>query len=157
MALRREALGKVNWSTASPVEDAEYDSQLCAAGVRVRFCREAVVWCEAPAAVNLLCRQRRRWSLAGPIAGKPMVLAHLFATLCVCGMANVFTWWAGGLVLGTAFIYLKAMHEVGFTRHRLGLLLTSPFVVLRLIGVAISGLLPLRTVSWERTPRLGEG
>ena len=157
MALRREVLAKVKWDTASPVEDAEYDSQLRRAGVRVRFCREAVVWCEAPATVSGLCRQRRRWALAGPLASKPLLLAHLLAAVAVCFAANAFTLWAGSLLLATGFVYLQAMAKVGFTRHRLGQLLATPVVVLRLFGVVILGLVHSKKLEWDRTPRLGEG
>ena len=157
MALRRDVLDKVKWDTASPVEDAEYDSQLRKAGVRVRFCPNAIVSCDAPANVKVLCRQRRRWALAGPLAGKPLLLAHLFATVSLCIAANLFTGWAVSLLLGTSLIYLKAMAAVGFTRHRFLNLMSTPIVLLRLLGVALAGLVLPKPVAWERTPRLGEG
>ncbi len=157
MALRHEVLNKVKWNTASPVEDAEYDRELRRAGLRVRFCPNAVVSCESPASLSVLCRQRRRWALAGPLASKPIALAQLFATAALCFACNQFTAWAASLLLITALIYLKAMLAVGLTRRRLGLLALSPIVVLRLLGVAMAGLLLPRPRTWDRTPRMGEG
>ncbi len=157
MALRHEVLNKVKWNTASPVEDAEYARELQRAGVRVRFCPNAVVSCDAPATLSVLCRQRRRWALAGSLASKPLALVQLFATAALCFACNQFTTWAGSLLLITALIYLKAMLAVGLTRRRLGLLALSPIVVLRLLGVAMAGLLLPRPRTWDRTPRMGEG
>ena len=157
MALRHEVLGHVKWSTASPVEDAEYDRDLRRAGVRVRLCSNAIVSCEAPASLAMLCQQRRRWAFAGPLASKPITLAHLFATVAFCFACNHFSTWASLLLLITALIYLKAMLAVGLTRRRFGLLALSPIVVVRLLGVAMTGLLLPRPRTWDRTPRIGEG
>ncbi len=155
MAFRQDVIDKVNWQTASPVEDAEYDSQLRAAGLRVRRCANAVVSCESPRTVEQLCRQRRRWALAGPMASKPIRLAIVFAASVLCVSLNQFAWWAAGVLLGTVLVYAKAMADVGFTWRRVGLLVSTPAVVLRLLGLAITGW--LRPIPWERTPRLGEG
>jgi hypothetical protein len=51
-----------------------------------------------------------------------------------------------------AVLYLRAMVAVGLTRKRLGLLLRSPVVVMRLGGVTLAGLLRRSSV-WERTMR----
>jgi cellulose synthase/poly-beta-1,6-N-acetylglucosamine synthase-like glycosyltransferase len=157
MTFRREVLGLIQWGTASPVEDAEYGAQLRAAGVRVRYCSSAVVRCDAPATVGGLCRQRRRWRTAGGLLwSKPLVLVHLLITVVVCVAAGQFLWWAAGLVLLTAGVYLRAMAAVGLTWKRLGLLLATPAVVLRLVGVTLAGMIEGKPATWDRTPRLGE-
>ena len=156
MAFRHWVLPLLTWDTASPVEDAEYGRQLRAAGVRVQFCGGAVVACDAPAAVAALCRQRRRWAAAGPFASKPLLLAHLVATVVVCAAVGAFGWWAAALVLGTAAVYLHAMAKVGLTKRRVRLFLHAPFVVARLVGVTLGGWLR-HAPAWDRTPRFGEG
>ncbi|MDB5308072.1 MAG: icaA [Gemmataceae bacterium] len=160
MAFRRSAVGQVRWETASPVEDAEYAAQLRGAGVRVWYCGGAVVWCESPATVGVLCRQRRRWRAASGVGNwarsKPLVLAHLLATGAVCLAVDAYVWWAAILVLLTAGMYLRGMAAVGLTWWRAGLLLASPAVVLQLVGVTLAGLVRGKPTAWDRTPRLGE-
>lgn len=157
MAFRRSALALVNWGTASPVEDTEYDAQLRAAGVRVRFCGGAVVTCDAPATVGGLCRQRTRWRAAGGFLwSKPLVLAHVFATVTVCFALGRFEWGAGALAVLTAGVYLRATAAVGLSGRRIGLLLTTPAVLLRLVGVTLAGAIEARPTTWDRTPRPGE-
>jgi cellulose synthase/poly-beta-1,6-N-acetylglucosamine synthase-like glycosyltransferase len=152
MAFRRGVLERVPWAAFGPAEDAEYARQLRAAGVRVRHCGGAVVSCDAPAKVEDLCRQRRRWRAAGVLASKPLVLAHLALTLAgsvVCG----FVAWPVVLVVLTAAVYLRAVFAVGISRRRLGSLLKSPAVVLRLGWVTLAGLLRREPATWDRTPR----
>src|SRR5262249_2287394 len=157
MAFRRAVLGRVRWETASPVEDSEYDAQLRAAGVRVRFCDAAVVQCESPTTVAALCRQRRRWRAArGTLGRKPLRLAHLALTVALCAATGLFLGWAAALLLATGAVYLRALIAVGVTWRRLGLLLKSPAIVLRLIEVALAGLIARKPTGWDRTPRLGE-
>lgn len=157
MAFRRSVLECVRWATPSPVEDAEYDRQFRDAGIRVHFCGEAVVGCEAPATIGVLCRQRRRWRAAvrsvGWLGSKPLVLAQLLATTVACLAAGAFVWWAAGLVAVTTGLYLRAATEVGWTWHRAGLLASSPGVVLRLVGVTLAGYLKEKPKAWDRTPR----
>jgi GT2 family glycosyltransferase len=160
MAFRRDVLGRVRWDTASPVEDAEYDGQLRAAGVRVRFCRDAVVSTAAPARVTDLFRQRRRWTAAARpgswFGSKPLVLAHLLVTLAVCAATGTFVWWAAGPAAVTAGVYLRAAARVGLTRRTVRSLLLSPGVVLWLVGVTLAGMVRAAPTTWDRTPRLGE-
>lgn len=153
MAFGRSVLDQIQWDTASAVEDADYARQLRAAGLSVRLCGGAVVSCDAPAAVGDLCRQRRRWVGTGPLASKPLGLVHLLATVAVCAASGAFGWWAAGLVLLTAAVYGRAVLAVGLSRRRVGLVLLSPVVVMRLVGVALTGLARGSVTTWDRTPR----
>jgi cellulose synthase/poly-beta-1,6-N-acetylglucosamine synthase-like glycosyltransferase len=148
MAFRREVLERVPWDAFGPVEDAEYSRQLHAAGVRVRFCEGAEVSCDAPAVVEALCRQRRRWRAAARfVSSKPLVLLHLAATVIVCAAFGVWVW-PLVLALLTSGLYLRAMAEVGFTRRRLRMLLGSARLVARLGWLTLAGF--VRTPSrWE--------
>jgi cellulose synthase/poly-beta-1,6-N-acetylglucosamine synthase-like glycosyltransferase len=153
MAFSRDVIPLVKWETASPVEDAEYDRQLRSAGVRVSFCKSAEVFCEAPATLADFCHQRRRWAVAGVFQSKPMTLALTGAAAVLCFFCGEFVPWAATLLLVTAALYLRAMAEVGLTSRRLGLLLRTPAVILRMLHVALT---PRRSVLWQRTPRVGE-
>src|SRR5206468_3967703 len=137
------------WEAFGPVEDTEYAEKLRAAKVNVRFCGGAVVSCDAPSAVDALCRQRRRWrAAAGFLSSKPIVLLHLVATLIVC--ATFGTWlWPLVLMLLTGGVYLRAMLEVGITRRRIGLLLGSATVVGRLGMLTLAGFVRTKPSRWE--------
>lgn len=153
MAFRRDVLKRVPWEAFGPVEDAEYAGKLWRAGVRVRH-SGAVVSCAAPAAVDELCRQRRRWrAAAGFLSSKPLVLAELLVAATACGITGELAWWAAALVLLTTAIYLRAVAAVGFTRRRLGLLLRSPALVTRLGWLTLTGLVRPSADTWDRTPR----
>jgi cellulose synthase/poly-beta-1,6-N-acetylglucosamine synthase-like glycosyltransferase len=149
MAFRRELLERIPWEAYGPVEDAEYAARLRAAGVRVRFCGGAVVACDAPAAVEELCRQRRRWrAAAGFLSSKPLVLIHLAATVAACAAFGIWVW-PLMLVLLTAGLYLRAMAEVGLTRRRVRLLLGSAGLVARLGWLTLAGRMRPAPGRWE--------
>ena len=152
MAFRREVLERVPWAAFGPAEDAEYSRQLRKAAVQVRHCGEAVVSCDAPAQVEDLCRQRRRWRAAGVRTSKPLVLAHLALAVPVC-VACGFVWWPIVLVALTGAVYSRAVLAIGITHRRLGLLLKSPAVVLRLGWVTLAGLLRGEPATWDHTAR----
>ncbi len=152
MAFRWSVLTRVPWTAFGAVEDAEYDARLKAAGVRVRYCGGAEVACDAPPSVADLCRQRRRWRGAGLLASKPLVLAHLAVTLAASAACG-FVVWPAALAGVFVLLYLRAMLRVGLTRGRLGLLVRSPVVVLRLGGVTLAGLVRRRS-GWERAIRV---
>ncbi|MDB5308834.1 MAG: icaA, partial [Gemmataceae bacterium] len=129
----------------------------------------AVVSCAAPARAGDLDRQRRRWRaalLAGGwrvlptrlVRSKPLVLAHLAATAAVVAWGGLEwgRWWAAGLVLATAAIYLRAVVSVGLSGRRVGLLLRAPWVVARLGWVTVAGLVRRDPGRWDRG-RNGEG
>ncbi|HEX4612258.1 MAG TPA: glycosyltransferase family 2 protein [Urbifossiella sp.] len=139
MAFRRSVLGRVRWATGSPVEDAEYDRQLRAAGVRVRYCAGAEVQASAPARVADLCRQRLRWAAAGPAGSKPLGLALTALAIVACLVSGEFVAWAGVLALLVAAVYVPAAVGLGLNRRRLGLLFATPVVVARLAVVAVVG------------------
>ena len=151
MAFRRSVLEHVPWTAFGAVEDAEYGARLKAAGIRVRYCEGAEVTCDAPPSVADLCRQRRRWRGAGLLASKPLVLAHLAVALAVSAVCGLVVWPAA-LAGVLAFLYLRAIFAVGLTRRRLGGLVRSPVVVMRLGGVTLAGLVR-RGSGWERTSR----
>ncbi len=151
MAFHRDTLTRVPWQSFGLAEDAQYAAQLKLAGIRVRYCGEAVVTCAAPQSVAELYRQRRRWRAAGILSSKPLVLG--FATLAVaCGFATGFAVWSCGIACAFAALYLRAICAIGVTRTRLKLLLRTPVVVSRLAWVALEGIVK-RTSSWERTAR----
>jgi 1,2-diacylglycerol 3-beta-glucosyltransferase len=139
MAFRRSTLAHVRWATASPVEDAEYDRQLRAAGVVVRYCPGAEVTAAAPPRLADLCRQRRRWAAAGLAGSKPLALALVLAAVLASHVTGQFLGWAAGLAGITALVYGAAAADVGLTRRRLGFFLVAPAVVARLALVAVSG------------------
>jgi cellulose synthase/poly-beta-1,6-N-acetylglucosamine synthase-like glycosyltransferase len=139
MAFRRGVLDRVTWATASPVEDAEYEAQLRAAGVRVRYCEAAEVTAAAPAALDDLYRQRRRWAAAGPTTSKPLALLLVAAALTACAATGELLPWGFALAAPTAALYGAAAWSVGLTRRRVGSLLAVPAVVARLAGVAVTG------------------
>jgi cellulose synthase/poly-beta-1,6-N-acetylglucosamine synthase-like glycosyltransferase len=154
MAFRRTVLERIPWDAFGLVEDAEYGTRLKRVGVHVRYCAEAEVVSEAPPSVADLCRQRQRWRGAGLLASKLLVLAHLALTLAA-SLACGFVLWPAALVMLFAGLYLRAMLAVGLTRKRLGSLLCSPLVVLRLGWVMLAGLVR-RPGVWERTTRAAE-
>jgi cellulose synthase/poly-beta-1,6-N-acetylglucosamine synthase-like glycosyltransferase len=154
MAFRRTVLERVPWGAFGLAEDAEYGSQLKAAGIRIRYCGGAEVATESPPSVADLCRQRRRWRGAGVRASKPLVLGYLALAVAVSFAAGLVLWPAA-LVAVFAGLYLRAIRDVGFTRKRFKLLLRAPGVVFRLGGVALGGLVS-RSGSWERTTRAAE-
>jgi hypothetical protein len=65
----------------------------------------------------------------------------------------MFVWWAAALVILTAAMYLRGMAVVGLTWRRAGLLLGTPAVVLRLVGVMLAGFVRAKPTEWDRTPR----
>jgi cellulose synthase/poly-beta-1,6-N-acetylglucosamine synthase-like glycosyltransferase len=151
MAFRRSALGRVRWATGSPVEDAEYDRQLRAAGVRVGYAAGAEATASAPALLTDLCRQRRRWAAAGPLGSKPLGLVLVGLAAAACGTLGHFLSWALTLVLVAGAFYFLVASEVGWSRRRVGLLLAAPAVVTRLAAVAVAGWLrPVR--GWVPAP-----
>ncbi len=155
MALRRSVLEAVPWAAFGAAEDAEYAQQLRAAGVRVKHCGNAIVSCDAPSEIEDLCRQRRRWRAAGVLASKPLALGLLALAVAV-SFAGGFVWWPLSLVLLTAAVYLRAAFAVGMSRHRFGLMLKSPPVVLRLGWLALAGMGRGKPTTWDRTPRPAE-
>jgi GT2 family glycosyltransferase len=156
MAFRRRVLEAVPWSAFGVVEDAEYAGLLWAAAVRVRYCGEAVASCEAPVGLADLWRQRRRWRAAGVLGSKPLGLV-LLALAAAAGLATDLLWWPTVLVLLTAAVYLRAAVSVGLSRRRLGLMLRSPGVVLRLGWLTLAGTAGRGPpATWERTRRRGE-
>ncbi len=162
-------LQRLPWSGFGLTEDAEYTARLRAAGVRVVFVPAAVVRTEVPPTGAALCTQRRRWRAALTsggagrldrlLASKPLVLAHLLATVGLVGLLTPWLplWvgaWAGGLLLLTGATYLRAMGRCGG--------LVSPTAVVKagglaieLAGVTLAGLVR-PTAAWERTPRAAE-
>jgi peptidoglycan/xylan/chitin deacetylase (PgdA/CDA1 family) len=164
MAFRTGALQRVPWSAFTATEDAEYADRLRAAGVRVRLA-PARVLCAAPPRVRDLCRQRRRWRgalLSGGWAGflsrtgrsKPLVLVHLGLTTAVALASGepVLLGWALALVGLTAAVYLWAMRSVGLSWRRVGLLLATPLVVVRLAWLVLGGVFARRAGEWEERP-----
>jgi GT2 family glycosyltransferase len=157
MAFRRDVLRRVPWAAFGAAEDAEYGAALRAAGMRVRLAAGAVVACESPSHPADLYRQRRRWRAALRTgrrwaASKPLVLAHLAATVAASAAVGLLPWAAVPVGL-TAAVYLRAVVEVGFSRKRFGLLLRSPAVVLRLGWLSLAGLVGGKPAGWDRTPR----
>lgn len=149
MAFRREVLERIPWSAYGPVEDAEYQSQLHTAGVRVRYCDRAIVSCDAPEDLEVLCTQRRRWRAAARFtSSKPLILLHLAATITVCTAFGMWLW-PLILVLFTGGFYLRAMAEVGFTKSRLRMLLGSVRVVGRLAALTVAGFVRRTPTRWE--------
>ena len=98
--------------------------------------------CAAPAATGVLFRQRRRWAAAartGLVRSKPLVLAHLLATLAVCaatGLRGVGGGAGGGHGRRCT---CAAAARVGLTRRRCGSAV-SPSVVGWLAGVTLAGM-----------------
>ncbi|MDY3557931.1 glycosyltransferase [Gemmata sp. JC673] len=151
MAFGRGLLERIPWTAFSAVEDAEYAARLRRAGVRVRYCAEAQVSCEAPAGVAELCRQRRRWSGAGLLASKPLVLGYIVAAVAVGALCGYLAWPAA-LLTTLGLLYLRAVWAVGVTRTRAGLLLRAPGVVARL-GFVTLGAAFRRPPTWDRSHR----
>jgi len=145
----------VPWTAYGLVEDAEYSRQLQAAGVRVRHCANAIVSCDSPSSWNVMGRQRRRWRTAGFLASKPLGLG-LITVAAVVAFACRFVWWPASLLLVTVVVYGRAAVSVGLSWRRVGLLLKSPTVVVRLACVTLAGLVQKKPTTWQRTPRPGE-
>lgn len=166
MMFSRRLLERLPWDGFGLAEDAEYTARLRRAGVRVRFVPEAVVGGEVPPSRAALDTQRQRWRAAltsggcGPVerllASKPLVLAHLLLT--AAAVAGLSAWlpgwapvWAGGLLLATAAVYLRAVVAAG-VRPGPAELLRAARVVGRLVWLALAG----RAGTWVRTARAGE-
>jgi GT2 family glycosyltransferase len=156
MAFRRSLLERVPWDAFGVAEDAEYDRRLRRTGVRVRYCRDAVVTTTAPNTITDLVGQRRRWRAALRVRrvldSKPLVLLHLALAAGLCLATGTFIARGAALVALTSAIYLRALIDVGCTWKRPGRLAGAPLVVLRLAWIAlIGGLRP--KLEWTRTPR----
>ena len=166
MLFTRSLLERVPWGGFGLAEDAEYTARLRRAGVRVRFVPEAVVGGEVPPDRAALDSQRKRWRAAllsggcGPaerlLASKPLVLAQLVLTLAV--VVGLSPWlplwtagWAGGLLLTTAAVYLRAAAVAG-VRPTAGELVRASGVVGRLLWLTVAG----RAGTWVRTARVAE-
>ena len=161
MLFTRPLLIRVPWSGFGLAEDAEYTARLRRAGVRVRFLPEAVVGGEVPPDHAALASQRKRWRAAlhsggGPVerllASKPLVLAHLLLTTAVAMTATWSAIWAGGLLLWTGAVYLRAMRVAG-VRPSIGELVRAVGVVGRLAWLTVGG----RAATWVRTARTAQG
>ncbi len=164
MAFRREVLDRYPWQTFGLAEDAEYGAVLRKAGVRVRFVPDAVVRNAPPAGVADLCKQRERWRAALFVGGasvfdrltasKPLILAHLAATVPVAAVASAeFFAWGLTLVGITGLVYARAIRRAEVSpRAALGLWRT-PAVVARLAWVTAGGVVNPGG-AWVRTPRV---
>ncbi len=166
MMFARRLVERVPWAGFGLAEDAEYTARLRRAGVRVRFVSRAVVGGEVPPDRAALATQRKRWRAAlfsggcGPVerllASKPLVLAHLLLTVGV--VAGLSPWlpawaplWAGGLLLATAGVYLRAMAVAG-VRPTPGEVVRVTGVVGRLAWLTVVG----RAGTWVRTARAAQ-
>lgn len=164
MAFRRAVLERVPWAAFGLTEDAEQSARLAAAGVRVRFVRGAEVRSDVPPTTDALWTQRRRWRAAltaGRAGGverwlgsKPLVLAQLMMTVGLVGVMAPwlpagFAVWAGGLLVGTAVVYGRAVRRCGGS---VGRVVRAAGVTARLTGLTLGGLRAERA-AWERTPR----
>lgn len=149
MAFRREVLERIPWTAFGPVEDAEYQLRLRAAGVRVRYCPDAVVSCQAPGDAAALYTQRRRWrSATRLLSSKPLILLHLAITLGACAAVGIWLWPLVLLVL-TAGLYLRAMVEIGLSRARIPVLFDSVRLVVRLAVLTLGGVVRRTPTRWE--------
>ncbi len=61
-ALKRELLEKIKWKTTTVAEDAEYTYMLAERGIKVDFCKTAVVYDEKPVLFFESIKQRKRWA-----------------------------------------------------------------------------------------------
>jgi len=174
MAFRRAVLAAHPWDAYGLTEDAEYAGRLQAAGVAVRFVLDAEVRSEAPPTADAFGTQRERWraALFTPgfgvlhklLSSKPLVLAHLAATLA--GVAAALPWlpaaaglgaaaWAAGLVVLTALPYLYAIRRGDYDTGGVGGLARSVLLTTRLVAVTVGGRRrPGR--GWQRTLRVAE-
>jgi 1,2-diacylglycerol 3-beta-glucosyltransferase len=164
MAFTRSLLGRHPWAAFGPTEDAEYARTLAAARVRVRYVPDAVVSSDAPSDAATLLRQRRRWRAAlTPMtvrtlaSSKPLVLLHLMTTLAAASVTEsaALFGWAGGLVLLTGVVYLRALVAIGLLPSHWPNVLKVPGLVLRLAVVTAAGAVA-PPAGWDRTPRPGE-
>jgi cellulose synthase/poly-beta-1,6-N-acetylglucosamine synthase-like glycosyltransferase len=168
MAFRRAVLERVPWAGFGLTEDAEQSARLATAGVGVRFVRGAKVRSDVPPTTDALWTQRRRWRAAltagrGGLAerwlgSKPLVLAQLGLTVGVVAalgrwLPAGFAAWAGGLVLGTAVVYGRAIRRSGGT---ISGVIRAAGVTARLAMLTVGGMGGRRTI-WERTPRAVDG
>lgn len=169
MAFTRALLERHPWRAFGLTEDAEYAAELAAAGVRVRFLPDVEMHGEVPADAETLAKQRTRWRAAlydgGPgllarwLASKPLVLAHLAATVAVVAVLAAwlpgvlgFAVWAVGLVGLTAVVYVRAMQRAGASATGLT---AAAAIAARLAWVTLAGVADRGRV-WERTKRLAE-
>jgi cellulose synthase/poly-beta-1,6-N-acetylglucosamine synthase-like glycosyltransferase len=96
------------------------------------------------------------------VLSRPLVLFELFLSivtvfLCVWLVPGTFS---GYLLLFSVILvvlyglyFIVGIFLLGLTCHRVGLLLGTPFVVIRLIGISLLGLLGDYKNHWARTPR----
>jgi hypothetical protein len=169
MAFTRGLLERHPWRAFGLTEDAEYGADLAAAGVRVRFLPDVEMRGEVPADAATLAKQRTRWRAAlydgGPgllarwLASKPLVLAHLAATVAV--VAGLAAWlpgaiwfaaWAAVLVGLTGVVYVRAVRRAGGSQAGLA---AAAGIAARLAWVTLAGTAD-RGRPWERTKRLAE-
>jgi 1,2-diacylglycerol 3-beta-glucosyltransferase len=166
MCFHRRVFERVPWTCYGLTEDAEYSERLDDAGIRIRFEPGVVVRSEAPLRTADLCQQRRRWrhslfslkKLAlNWLHSKPIVLG----VLVVAGVLALVTRNTGAiavaayLVAMTACVYGRAVVQVRPSRRQLLALVGAPFVVARLLVVAVGGFVT-REQSWLRTRRNAE-
>lgn len=62
LIVKRKALNEVgNWNEESLTEDLEISTRFSVNGWKIRFCKEAIVYEQAPVDFSSLIKQRRRW------------------------------------------------------------------------------------------------
>jgi GT2 family glycosyltransferase len=174
MAFRRAVLEAHPWDAYGLTEDAEYAGRLRRAGVAVRFVLDAEVRSEAPPTAAAFGTQRERWraALFTPgfgivhklLSSKPLVLAHLAATLAgvvaalpwlPTGRGEVAAVWAGALVLLTALPYLYAIRRGDYETGGFVGMVRSVVLTARLVLVTVGSFKP-RDRGWQRTLRVAE-
>jgi cellulose synthase/poly-beta-1,6-N-acetylglucosamine synthase-like glycosyltransferase len=96
------------------------------------------------------------------VLGKPLIL---FSSLAALVLSILCFWAAPGkisstllsaalIIMGSMLAYLGlGIYRLGIDLHRIKLLCRAPFVVLRLLLIALRSLTGQRTEAWVRTPR----
>jgi len=96
------------------------------------------------------------------IISRPLVLLIVFLAL----LFSVLSWWVASGVLSNNTIiaaiiifsiylayFLIGIITMGLSKKRISLLVRTPLVVLKLIGIAFRGLVGNRSIAWVRSPR----
>ena len=173
MGFARELLERHPWTEFGLTEDAEYTVRLHAVGIRVAFRPDAIVRSEAPASVDALTTQRRRWRAALRVPGqnwvlrflssKPLVLGQLIGTILI--VLALAAWlpievavgvlsWCGLLIAMTGLVYLRAILETGVAfRSVCG---ASSIRTVSRLGWLTLGAAFDHGRTWQRTPRVTE-
>lgn len=172
MIFHRRVVEQHPWNAFGLTEDAEYSETLRRAGVSVLFTQQVSITTDAPISARSLSQQRSRWReslfvdrarlLDRWLMAKPVLMLHLGVCITLALLVAVLSdttltlslalGWSSALLLAWGWVFRQAMKPLKLGSSLWWNLIGAPFIVARLAGVTLLGLVQRGTL-WQRTPR----